>query len=146
MFQTILVPTDGSPLSEKAIDAAVEFARQTGAKLIGISVAYFHTPAHVSEDSGIPHYSRAYDEKLLDQARQHVRKIEDAARAANVPCETLTPQSMDPSGEIAQAARQCGCDAIFMASHGRKGLAGLFLGSETQKVIADSRVPVMVFR
>lgn len=146
MFKTILVPTDGSSLSEKAINTAVEAAKQTGGKIIGISVAYPHTRNRPTPGSPIPDYSQAYEADMREHARQNVQKVADAAKAANIPCETLTPQSLDPCQEIIDAAQKYGCDVIFMASHGRKGLSKLFLGSETQRVLAYSTIPVLVFR
>ncbi|RZI42760.1 universal stress protein [Herbaspirillum sp. HC18] len=145
MFKTILVPTDGSPLSDKAIDAAVAFARGAGSKLIGISVA---EPRHIIDMSGESTVREADDHarELLGTAQNHVDKIERAARAASVACETMVAQSIHPYREIINAAKEFGCDAIFMASHGRKGLSALFVGSETQKVLSHSTVPVLVLR
>lgn len=146
MFKTILVPTDRSPLSEKAVDAAVEVAKQNDGRIVGIAVAYPHTGGRPTEGSPILDYSKAYEEDMRQRAQQHVQKIARAARAMNVPCETLTPQSLDPAQEIIDAAQKFGCDVIFMASHGRKGLSKLFLGSETQRVLAGSTIPVLVIR
>ncbi|MGB6054493.1 MAG: universal stress protein [Burkholderiaceae bacterium] len=145
MFKTILVPTDGSDLSAKAIDTAVDFAKASGGKIIGLSVAepYPFTPlaeGAMAADPGI------YEESMLAMARQNVQQIADAAAAAGVPCEVLATQSFSPSEEIVNTAKKYGCDAIFMSSHGRKGLSKLFVASETQKVLAHSTVPVLVLR
>lgn len=145
MFKTILVPTDGSPLSDKAINTAIEFAQCSGSKIIGLSVAepYPFTPLYQNasaNDAGI------YEKKMREVAQMHVLKIAEAAKKANVPCETSIAQSFSPYEEILAAAKKFGCDAIFMASHGRKGLNKLFIGSETQKVLAHTTIPVMVFR
>lgn len=91
-------------------------------------------------------YGKAYEAEMRKEAQQNVQRIADAANAANVPCETLTPQSLDPYEEIVNAAQKHGCDVIFMASHGRKGLSRLFAGSQTQKVLAHSTIPVLVIR
>ncbi len=145
MFKTILVPTDGSPLSDKAINAALEFAQISGSKIIGLSVAepYPFTPLY--QDAGAAD-GTIYEEKMREVAQLHVQKIVDAAKEAHVPCETIVTQSFSPYEEILTAAKKFGCDVIFMASHGRKGLNKLFVGSETQKVLAHTTLPVLVFR
>jgi nucleotide-binding universal stress UspA family protein len=145
MFKTILVPTDGSDLSMKAIEAAIEFAKSGGGKLIGLSVAepYPFTPlaeGAMAADPGI------YEESMMAMAQQNVQKISDAAAQAGVPCEAVATQSFSPSEEIINTAQKYSCDVIFMSSHGRKGLSKLFVASETQKVLAHSTIPVLVFR
>lgn len=145
MFKTILVPTDGSALSDKAVRTAVEFAQLTGARLVGLSVAEPFPYSPMSEGA-ITIDASAYQEQMLELARLNVKKIADAANAANVRCETHVRQSFSPYEEITDIANLQGCDVIIMASHGRKGLNKLFLGSETQKVLAHSTLPVLVIR
>jgi nucleotide-binding universal stress UspA family protein len=145
MFKTILVPTDGSPPAEKAAAAAVKFAQETGGKIIGISVAEPH-PSALLSDSDFFGSSHDFRQKAHDLAKEHVEKIAVAASAANVPCETIAVHSARPDQEILDAAKKYNCDLIFMAAHGRKGWAGLFVGSETQKVLAHATIPVLVFR
>ena len=87
-----------------------------------------------------------YQEQMIQMAQLHVQKIADAAKVAGVPCETVVSQSFSPSDEIVHVSQQKNCDVIFMASHGRKGLNRLFVGSETQKVLAHSQLPVLVYR
>jgi len=145
MFKTILVPTDGSELSAKAINTAIDFAKVGGGKIVGLSVAepYPFTPlaeGAMAADPGI------YEESMLAMARQNVQQIADAAAVAGVPCEVVVTQSFTPSEEIINTAQKHGCDAIFMSSHGRKGLSKLFVGSETQKVLAHSTLPVLILR
>lgn len=146
MFQTILAPTDGSPLSERAIDAAIQLAKQLHGKLVTISVAEPAPFVALSEAGAIPGDLEAYEEKALEVARHRVQRVAAAASTAGVPCETVTALSASPYEEIIQAAEKFRCDLIFMASHGRRGLTKLFLGSETQKVLAHSTIPVLVFR
>lgn len=145
MFKTILVPTDGSPLSDKAIAAAIEFAKFTGSKLIGLSIAepYPFSPLAESAMASDPDI---YEDHMRELARSHVKKVEDAAALANVQCDTSIALSYNPCEEIVRTAEKFSCDAIFMASHGRKGLSKLFLGSETQKVLAHTTIPVLVLR
>ena len=145
MFKKILVPTDGSPLSDKAINAAVEFARQMKGAIVGLSVAEPYPFSPLSEAAFKPD-AGVYEEKTREMAQLNVQKIADAANAAQVPCETSVAMSFSPYEEIVNAVGTFGCDVIFMASHGRKGLNKLFVGSETQKVLAHSTIPVMVFR
>lgn len=145
MFKTILVPSDGSPLSDKVINAAVEFAKLHGGRVIGISVAEPYPFSPLSE-IGFSDERRIYEERAREAAEQRVGRIAAAARVLNVPCETVVKLSFSPYEEIIQAAQEFGCDVIFMASHGRKGLNRLFVGSETQKVLANSIIPVLVFR
>lgn len=145
MFKTILVPTDGSPLADKAINAAIEFAQTSGGKIIGLSVAepYPYTPM---TDGSVAVDANAYEDKMREMAHLHVQKIANAAQAANVPCEICVRQSFRPYEEIISVAISNKCDIIFMASHGRTGLSKLFVGSETQKVLAHTNIPVLVFR
>lgn len=145
MFKTILVPTDGSPLSDKAINAAIEFAQSNGSKIVGLSVAEPYPYAPLT-DGSMTVDAGSYEEKMREMAQLHVKKIADAAQAANIPVQTCVRQSFSPHEEIIAVALEYQCDIIFMASHGRKGLSRLFVGSETQKVLAHSTIPVLVFR
>jgi nucleotide-binding universal stress UspA family protein len=141
MFKTILVPTDGSTLSDKAIAAAVEFAKLAGSKIVGLSVAEPYPFAPLYQNSGAAD-TTIYEEKMRESAQLHA----DAAKNAGVTYEAVIKQSFSPYEEIIATAKKFDCDVIFMASHGRKGLNRLFLGSETQKVLAHSSLPVLVFR
>lgn len=145
MFKTILVPTDGSPLSDKAIDAAAKFAKTSGGKLIGLSVAEPQYAPQLDEGSTLID-TDSYARKMQEIAQMNVEKIAVAAKEAGVACETLVRTSVNPYEEIISTARNRGCDVIFMASHGRKGLGALLIGSETHKVLAHSTIPVLVFR
>ena len=145
MFKTILVPTDGSPLSEKAVNAAIEFARGSGSTLIGFSVAEPYPFSALSEVS-ISIDTELYDRKMEALAHSRVQAVAVAAHAAGVPCKTDVALSFSPYEEIIKAANKFHCDVIFMASHGRRGLDKLFVGSETQKVLANTTLPVMIFR
>ncbi|SDY93168.1 Nucleotide-binding universal stress protein, UspA family [Collimonas sp. OK242] len=145
MFKTILVPTDGSHLSDKAIDTAIEFAKFSSGKIIALSVAEPYPFSPMAESTMATDPS-TYEENMLALAKLNVQKVADAARNAGVPCEMLTAQAFNPDEEIISAAEKYHCDAIFMASHGRSGLSRLFLGSKTQRVLAHSTIPVLVLR
>jgi nucleotide-binding universal stress UspA family protein len=145
MFNHLLVPTDGSSLSTKAARAAVEFAKAVGARITALSVAEPYPYSALAESAYLPDQSR-YEKEMQDHARRFVTEVAELASAAGVPCETRVALSFSPYEEIAATAKDLGCDAIFMASHGRKGINRLFVGSETQKVLAHTTLPVMVFR
>jgi nucleotide-binding universal stress UspA family protein len=147
MFKTILVPTDGSELSGKAIQGAIELAKLSGGRIIAVSVAEPYPYQYTAlEPGGDPPAQNLYEKQMQAHARTHVDEVADAAKKAGVPCETHVPLSFSLYDEIIKAAAEYHCDVILMASHGRKGLNKLFLGSETQKVLAHSTIPVMVYR
>jgi nucleotide-binding universal stress UspA family protein len=147
MFKTILVPTDGSALSKKAMHGAIELAGLASGRIIVVSVAepYPYRPVTM-ETAGIPPDQNLYEEQTQKYARMHVEDLAQIAAQAGIPCETRVALSFAPYEEIINAAEACGCDVIVMGSHGHKGLNKLFLGSETQKVLAHTTIPVMVYR
>ena len=145
MFKSILVPTDGSDLSEKAAHGAVGLAKLTGGRIIAVSVAEPYPFTPMMEGAYMVDLT-LYGEQTHKFAQMHVDKIAEIAAKAGIACETHVAQSFHPHEEIIKAASEHHCDVILMASHGRKGLNKLFLGSETQKVLAESTLPVMVFR
>ena len=145
MFKTILLPTDGSALSEKAIPTAIEFAKLTGGKIVGIYVIQ-PLPLTAIADGGIAIDLETYEKQMRDAAQLHIDKIGDEARAANIAFEGVIAKSVNPYEEIIDAAIKFNCDIILIASHGRKGLNKFFLGSETQKVLSHTTLPVMVLR
>ena len=145
MFKHLLVPTDGSPLSAKAARGAVEFAKAVGARITALSVAEPYPYSALAETTYLPDQSR-YEKEMQDHARRFVTEVAEIASAEGVPCDTRVGLSFSPYEEITNTAKDLGCDAIFMASHGRKGINRLFVGSETQKVLAHTTLPVMVFR
>jgi nucleotide-binding universal stress UspA family protein len=145
MFKTILVPTDGSVLSDKAVQAAIHEAKLHGGKVVGISVAEPYPYAAFGDASITTDWS-GYEKSMREAAQHYVDAVATAAKAADVPCETLVTLSFSPYEEIIKAAKEFHCDVIFMASHGRKGLNRLLIGSETQKVLAHTVVPVLVIR
>ena len=147
MFKHILIPTDGSPVSNKAAKAGVALASALGAKV----TAYYATvdTMHSVYDEGY-----TLDEKMIkgfeDRARRVGQKRVDAigkmAKAAGVSFASVVTKANTPYEGIIDAARKRKCDAIFMASHGRRGLSKLIMGSVTQKVLLLSKIPVVVYR
>ncbi len=145
MYKRILIPSDGSEASERAILAGVDFAREAGAEVVGLTV----TPPFrvVTADSGmLEETPEQFDAAGKARARRILSVIEDAAREAGAPCRSEHAVEDDPWAAIIAASERLGCDLIVMASHGRHGLKGLLLGSETQKVLVHGTVPVLVHR
>lgn len=145
MYQHILLPTDGSELSNKAIPEGIELAKSIGARVTGIHVSStFHTfstdPLVVTDRSG------DYEADARKIGQQYLAVIEDAARAAGVPYDGVHVLHDHPYEAILESAKQRGCDLIVMASHGRRGVAGLVLGSETHKVLTHGTTPTLVCR
>jgi len=147
MFKHILVPTDGSALSQAAVARAASFAREAGARV----TLFYAEPQAPGVYEGVgaissPHLRQELKERL-DQAAQAILDAAEARAAqAGVACERLVLQGHRPYELIIQAAQSRGCDLIFMASHGRRGVDALLLGSETNKVLTHSRIPVLVYR
>jgi len=145
MYQRILVPTDGSKLATIAANAAIAFARACGGDIVALSIAY-PDPVLLSAEGAIAAGAGNGIDVLLEQAQHHVTQVADAARSAGVACTTLTAYGCSPADEIIDVAKRQHCDLIFIASHGRRGLSRLIAGSVTQRVLACSPVPVMVYR
>ena len=147
MFKHILVPTDGSKLSVKAAKQAVKLAKTLGAKVTGFYAAPDHSSTYYG-DGYILRAPSAKDQADLsqNQARKCLSTIEVEAEVEKVACEVFHVISDSPYEAIIDAAKKKKCDLIFMASHGRRGLSGLVLGSETQKVLVHSKIPVLVYR
>jgi nucleotide-binding universal stress UspA family protein len=148
MFKHILITTDGSRLALKGVKAGVKLAKALGARITGVYVIPPYTPPMYGEAAiyvpGVsPQEYRRYSEKA---ARKALAAIEIEAQAADVPCGTQFLTAEQPWRGILRTARAKKCDAISMASHGRGGLGGLILGSETARVLAHSKVPVLVTR
>ena len=145
MFKRILIPTDGSDLSRKAILYGVQLAKESGAKLTGLTVVEPYQPAGMDivyiplDQEDYEEQSRILSEKAMEQVRM-------AAQAAGVSCETVSEVNDQPYRAIIDAAQALGCDLIVMASHGRRGISALLLGSETAKVLTHSTIPVLVYR
>lgn len=145
MYQRILVPTDGSELAAVAANAAISFAQACGGNIVALSVAY-PEPVLLSAEGAVAAGAELGVDVLLEQAQHYVGQVSDAARRADVTCTALTAYGYSPADEIIEVAKRHHCDLIFIASHGRRGLSRLIAGSVTQRVLAYSPVPVMVYR
>jgi len=147
MYKHILIPTDGSKLSRRAVVAGVRLAHALGARVTGLFAAPAATPLVYRGllPSGIT--TTPKQQKMIEQkAAVCLEVVEGAARKARVRCETVTVTSDFPAAAILATARKHKCDLVFMASHGRRGLKRALLGSETQKVLVEGATPVLVFR
>ncbi len=147
MFKHILVPTDGSQLSTETIRRSVSFAKEVGAKVTFFFAKPDYPVAFYGEGALIdPTTPEKFAEMADRQAKEILANASTIAREAGVTCAVIDSVSDLPYQAIIDAASDAGCDLIFMASHGRRGFSGLLLGSETQKVLTHSTVPVLVYR
>jgi nucleotide-binding universal stress UspA family protein len=144
MYKRILVPTDGSDITVKAVRAAVGLAKLSGAQLRTISVKEPFPYSAISEMQPVPP-QEFYDaqERI---AASRVKAVQDEASAAGLTCEGHTVEALHAWEAILDHAKSQQCDLIVMASHGRRGVAALLLGSETQRVLIHSPLPVLVVK
>ena len=147
MFKHILVPTDGSELSTDTVKRAVTFAKEAGARITFFFSKPDYPMAFYGEGALIdPTTPEKFAAMAEAQAQEILGAAAAEAAAAGVGCASLSATSDIPYESIIDAATSSGCDLIFMASHGRRGFSGLLLGSETQKVLTHSKIPVLVYR
>lgn len=147
MFKSILVPTDGSDLSASTVTRAIEFAKDANAKLTFFyAQPDFPTPIYGEGALFDPTTPEQFSRAAAAEADKILTLAKAAAEASNVAANTDTVVSEVPYEAIIEAAERNRCDMIFMASHGRRGLSGFLLGSETQKVLTHSKIPVLVYR
>jgi nucleotide-binding universal stress UspA family protein len=149
MYKHILVPTDGSVLSDKAVEAAIKLAKLAGARITAFHAVepYPLQGAYAAEASGVAELQpELFAERSEEYAKRVLEAVASAAAAANVTCTTAYATSRSASQAIVEKAAKENCDLIVMASHGRRGLEGFLLGSETQKVLTHSSIPVLVYR
>jgi nucleotide-binding universal stress UspA family protein len=149
MYKHILVPTDGSPLSLKAVEAATELARGMKAKITALHVIAPYSPPVIG-DAVINYESlmspAEYKKSSEKRAQDMLDKVKAEAAVHKVQCDTAFVSDTQPWDAIVKAAKGKKCDLIVMASHGRRGLEALLLGSETNKVLTHSKTPVLVCR
>jgi nucleotide-binding universal stress UspA family protein len=145
MFKHILIPTDGSPLSRKAAVQGVALAKALNAKITAVFAAPPATPVVYRNNFPVALITPEHHAKMIeDSATTYLGFIEKAAKKAGVPYESVHKTSDYPSDVILSTATKKKCDLIVMATHGHRGLRSVLLGSETQKVLTQSKIPVMV--
>ena len=145
MHTHILIPTDGSELSDEAIQYGTALAKTVNAKVTGITVS---TPFHFLsvEPDMVTDTLESYRKRMTTVAAQRLAKVKEAADATGVSCEVMHVEHEHPYKAIIDVANNKACDLIVMASHGRRGISAIVLGSETLKVLTHSTIPVLVYR
>jgi nucleotide-binding universal stress UspA family protein len=145
MFRHILIPTDGSELAEKAVLYGVELAKEQGAKVTALVVT---RPFHIVtlEPGMLADTPAAYEKHVAERTKKYLDAASQAAEAAGLACDTARLEHEHPYQGIIDTAKKRGCDLIVMASHGRSGMAGIVLGSQTIKTLTHSKIPVLVYR
>ncbi len=144
MYKCILFPTDGSDITTKALQTAIGLAKQCGAELRTLSVMEPFPYSAISEMQPVPPQEFFDAQQRVASAR--VKVVSDAAAVAGVACQAHTVEALHPWEAILDHAKAQGCDLLVMASHGRRGMSALLLGSETQRVLTHSQLPVLVVR
>lgn len=145
MYAHLLIPTDGSPLSTVALEKALAFARDAGAKVTVLTVVEpFHLLTMDPEE--IEATRSEFERYAAEEAARWLTDAQLKAKALGVPCEALQVMSDEPFRAIIDTADGHECDLIAMASHGRHGIAAVLLGSVTAKVLAHSKIPILVYR
>jgi len=144
MYKRILVPTDGSEITSKAVQSAIDLAKVAGATLVTLSVKEPFPYSAISEMQPVPP-QEFYDaqERI---AASRVKAVSEAAAAVGVACDAYTVEAVHPWEAILDQAKTAGCDLIVMASHGRRGVSALLLGSETSRVLTHSQLPVLIVK
>lgn len=145
MFKHLLLPTDGSPLSARAIDQGLVLAKQLGAKVSMIIVLEPLRAFNASSEL-LADVRESFEKGSREAADRALQAAADQAGALGVQASTTVVTGSQPYRQIIDAASQGGCDLIVMASHGRRGVSGLLVGSVTQKVLTHSSIPVLVIR
>jgi nucleotide-binding universal stress UspA family protein len=148
MYQHILIPTDGSEIAEKAVTAGTNYAREANAKVLFFTaVPEYQPPSEADMLAHKPVKSMFdYEKDAAQAATAILEKAAAGAKGANVSFETDFALSDQPYKAIIDAAKRHGCDAIFMASHGRTGIPAWWYGSQTRDVLTHSDIPTLVYR
>lgn len=146
MFKNILIPTDGSELSQKAVRTAVGLAKLHRARITGIHVIPDYHLLIAYEGAFDPVTEERIEEEAKARAETYLAYVKKCADEEGVPCDTACETSDHPYDAILKTADARQCDLIVMTSHGRKGLAAVLLGSETRKVLTHTRISVLIVR
>ena len=144
MYKRILVPTDGSEITHKAVQTSISMAKQLGAALYTLAVKEPFPYSAISEMQPVPPQEFFDAQERIAAAR--VKTVADTAAAAGLTCTAHTVEALHPWEAIIDHAKTQGCDLIVMASHGRRGLNAILLGSETSRVLTHTTLPVLVVR
>jgi nucleotide-binding universal stress UspA family protein len=145
MYKHILIPTDGSDLSDMAVRQGMALAKSIDAKVTAVTVSP-PFPTYAIEPLMLTETPEQYRRECEAAAERYLATVREVARVSGVPCDVVHVESSYPYEAIIETARTRGCDLIFMASHGRRGMSALVLGSETTKVLTHTKIPVLVCR
>jgi nucleotide-binding universal stress UspA family protein len=148
MFKHILLPTDGSALSDKGVRQTIKMAKALGAQITAVHVVHPYRPL-TEEGYVMPEVAvlrEQFDKDVERHSNDVLNPVREAAVTAGVKCATVVAASESPYEAIISQAKKSRCDLIMMASHGRKGIQRLLHGSETAKVLTHSKIPVLVLR
>ena len=145
MYQQILIAVDGSDLSEKAMKQGLELAKAIQAKVTILHVTPPWSSVAVGEVA-VMFPPQEYEENMAAAATKLLDRARAESESYGVPCETVRASDPQPYRSILGTAAEKGCDLIVMGSHGRRGIAGLLLGSETTKTLTHGKIPVLVYR
>ncbi|QOQ80408.1 MULTISPECIES: universal stress protein [Comamonas] len=146
MFKHILIPTDGSKLSEAALRAGMQLAKEQGSEVTVLYVMPDYSALMYSGEGMVAYNPSEMRRDAELSADTVLKAVQDIAKAEGVDCKLERTMNFSVHQAIIQQAKDSHCDLICMASHGRKGLAGILLGSETQRVLVNSGIPVLVHR
>jgi len=144
MYKKILAPTDGSDTAAKVIPHAVALAKSCGATVIGLNVTEPYPYSGLAES--VPITADEYRVHVTRLAEDALKPLQDACNAAGVSFEPVIAEDTHPWKAMLDVAKERGCDLVVIASHGRRGVQALLLGSETQKLLTHSTIPVLVLR
>jgi nucleotide-binding universal stress UspA family protein len=145
MYKSILLPTDGSELANRAVAQGIALAKEIGARITAVTVVEPFAVFSVRPEQ-LEYTRTTYAEHVNEYAHEVLDTVAARAKEAGVACETVLVSHAHPYQGIIDTAQTHGCDLIMMASHGRRGVAAVVLGSETVKVLTHSGIPVLVFR
>jgi nucleotide-binding universal stress UspA family protein len=149
MYKHIMLPVDGSDLSLKAEKECIAFAKSIGAKVTVIHVLphfNLHVSAYSAPKAMITKIEDEHDEETKQVVQTMLAEVEKRIKADGIKCDSLLVVADNPYEAIIEKAGASGCDLIMMASHGRKGVNAVLLGSETVKVLTHTKIPVLVVR
>jgi nucleotide-binding universal stress UspA family protein len=145
MYKHILIPTDGSPLATTAVKHGLEFAKAIGAQTTILTI-YEPFRMFTLETEMLSDTPQIYTEHAKAEGQSVLAKAEVLAKAHGVVCDTVALEDVHPYEAIIATAKKHKCDLIIMGSHGRGGIDAILIGSETQKVLTHSKIPVLVYR
>ncbi|AGK56536.1 UspA protein [Hyphomicrobium denitrificans 1NES1] len=145
MFKHLLIATDGSELSKKAVEQGLSLAKSLGAKVTAVTVTEPFA-ASVPIEVALVFSAEEYEKAVRSSAENILQSVSAVMAASGIPCETVHVKNQYPADGILDTAQARGCDLIVMGSHGRRGLSRLVLGSQANRVVTQSAVPVLICR